>query len=168
MAKRIRRFSLINTRLFFHRRSKGKLRYRLILPSGSLAASTATRVSRTGKRLSVLFILVLVGCHSTAATEIVRQVELAGSGDVKQIQAESLMNFLDHHARLAVRIESLCVPKRQASDVDWMISDEGKVCQAVASRDRVKYLNNLETMKRMDMQYGDQNAAATIDQAEGK
>jgi hypothetical protein len=113
-------------------------------------------------------LLVLVGCRSNPPSEIVRQVELADSGDVGKVPVESLMSFFDHHARLAVRIEALCAPKRAAGDIDWMTSDEGKVCQAVASRDRVKYLENLETMKRMNTQSGDQNAATEIDKAEGK
>jgi hypothetical protein len=116
----------------------------------------------------LLTLLVVTGCHSARPSEIVRQVEIAGSGDVKEIPVESLMRFFDLHARLAIRIEAMCVPNRQLGNADWMVSDEGKVCQAVGSRDRVKYLETLETMKRMDMKDGDQNAAARIDQAEGK
>ena len=112
--------------------------------------------------------LLLVGCHSSPQSEIVRQVELEDSGDVRQVPVESLMNFFDHHARLAVRVEALCAPKRSVGDASWKISDEGKVCQAVASRDRVQYLQALEAMKRMDMKDGDQGAAANIEKAEGK
>jgi hypothetical protein len=113
-------------------------------------------------------LLVLVGCRSNPPSEIVRQVELADAGDVGKVPVESLMSFFDHHARLAVRIEALCAPKRAAGDINWTTSNEGKVCQADASQNRVKYLENLETMKRMDTQYGDQNAATEIDKAEGK
>lgn len=123
---------------------------------------------KTAARALFFSFFVLVGCRSEPPSEIVRQVELADSGDVAKVPVESLMNFFDHHARLAIRIETLCIPKRQAGDAGWMVSDEGKVCQAVTSRDRVKYLQDLETMKRMDKQYGDQNAAAEIDKAEGK
>jgi hypothetical protein len=123
---------------------------------------------KTSTSAFVLALLVITGCHSTRSSEIVRQVEIAGSGEVKQIPVESLMRFFDLHARLAIRIEAMCVTNRQPGSADWMVSDEGKVCQAVASRDRVKYLETLETMKRMDMKDGDQNAAARIDQAEGK
>lgn len=123
---------------------------------------------KTAARTLFFSFFVLVGCRSNPPSEIVRQVELADSGDVNKVPVESLMNFFDHHARLAVRIEALCAPKRAAGEVDWMTSDEGKVCQAVASRDRVKYLDTLETMKRMDTKDGDQNAAAEIDKAEGK
>jgi hypothetical protein len=111
---------------------------------------------------------MLTGCHSEHPSEVVRQVEQAGSGDVRQQPAESLMRFFDLHARLAIRVEAICATKRQIGDVNWAVSNEGKVCQAVASRDRVKYLDDLETMKRMDTQNGDQNAAAEIDKAEGK
>ena len=111
--------------------------------------------------------LLLVGCHSTPPSEIVRQVEIEDSGDVRQVPVESLMNFFDHHARLAVRVEALCAPKRNVGDATWKISDEGKVCQAVARRDRVQYLQALEAMKRMDMKDGDQGAAANIEKAEG-
>ena len=95
-------------------------------------------------------------------------MELAGAGDVTQAKAESLMKFFDVHARLAVRIEALCAGARQPGAVDWMVSDEGKVCQAVASRDRVRYLEALEAMKRMDTKDGDQGAAAKIEEAQGK
>jgi hypothetical protein len=123
---------------------------------------------KTAARALFFSFFVLVGCRSNPPSEIVRQVELADSGDVRKVPVESLMNFFDHHARLAVRIEALCAPKRAAGDADWMISDEGKVCQAVASKDRVKYLESLEAMKRLNAQYGDQNAAARIDEVEGK
>lgn len=123
---------------------------------------------KTARAIVSISLFVLVGCRSTRSSEIVRQVEIAGSGDVQQIPVESLMRFFDVHARLAIRIEALCVAKRKPGDADWMVSEEGKVCQAVASRDRVKYLEDLETMKRMDTQNGDQNAAADIDRAEGK
>jgi hypothetical protein len=123
---------------------------------------------KTAKAMFLFSLCSLVGCHSTHSSEIVRQVEIAGSGEVKQIPVESLMRFFDLHARLAIRIEAMCVTNRQPGSADWMVSDEGKVCQAVGSRDRVKYLETLETMKRMDMKDGDQNAAARIDQAEGK
>ena len=113
-------------------------------------------------------LLVLVGCRSNSSSEIVRQVELAGSGDVTRAQAEALMKFFDVHARLAVRIEALCARARQPGAVDWSVSDEGKVCQAVTSRDRVQYLEALEAMKRMDRKDGDQGAAAKIEEAEGK
>lgn len=116
----------------------------------------------------LLILLVVTGCHSARPSEIVRQVEIAGSGDVKEIPVESLMRFFDLHARLAIRIETLCVTNRQPGSADWMVSDEGKICQAVARRDRVKYLDTLEMMKRMDMKDGDQNAASRIDEAEGK
>ena len=112
--------------------------------------------------------LLLVGCHSSPPSEIVRQVELEDSGDVRQVPVESLMNFFDHHARLAVRVEALCAPKRSVGNATWKISDEGKVCQAVASRDRVQYLHALEAMKRMNIKDGDQGAAANIEKAEGK
>jgi hypothetical protein len=125
---------------------------------------------KTAAKTLFFSFFVLVGCHSTTLppSEIVRQVELADSGDVGKVPVESLMNFFDHHARLAVRIEALCAPKRATGEVEWMVSDEGKVCKAVASRDRVKYLESLEAMKRMNAQYGDQNAAARIDEVEGK
>ena len=113
-------------------------------------------------------LLMLVGCRSNPSSEIVHQTELAGAGDVTQAQAESLMKFFDVHARLAVRIEALCAGARQPGAVDWTVSDEGKVCQAVASRDRVRYLEALEAMKRMDTKDGDQGAAAKIEEAEGK
>ena len=113
-------------------------------------------------------LLELVGCRSNPSSEIVRQVELAGSGDVARAQAESLMKFFDVHARLAVRIEALCAGAWQPGAVEWMVSGEGKVCQAVSSRDRVQYLEALEAMKRMDTQDGDQGAAAKIEKAEGK
>ncbi len=116
----------------------------------------------------LLILLVVTGCHSARPSEIVCQVEIADSGDVKEIPVESLMRFFDLHARLAIRIEALCVTNRQPGSADWMVSDEGKICQAVASRDRVKYLDTLEIMKRMDMKDGDQNAAARIEEAEGK
>ncbi len=113
-------------------------------------------------------LLVLVGCRCNPSSEIVRQMELAGAGDVTQAQAQSLMKLFDVHARLAVRIEALCAGARQPGAVDWMVSDEGKVCQAVAIRDRVRYLEALEAMKRMDTKDGDQGAAAKIEEAEGK
>lgn len=168
MAKRIRRVSIGNTRLSVQRGPDGKLYYRLSVPPKLPDSPRRRRVGRTGRRLSVLLLLILAGCHSASRSEIVRQVELADSGDVRQVPVESLMNFFDHHARLAVRVEALCAPKRGVADASWKISDEGKVCQAVASRDRVQYLQALEVMKRMDTKDGDQGAAANIEKAEGK
>ena len=167
MAKRIRRFSVGNAKLSVQRGPDGKLYCRLSAPPRLPRSPKQMRGRRTGKRLSVLLLLIFAGCHS-APSEIVRQVELADSGDVRQVPVESLMNFFDHHARLAVRVEALCAPKRRAGDADWKISDEGKVCQAVASRDRAQYLEALEAMKRMDTKEGDQGAAANIEKAEGK
>jgi hypothetical protein len=131
--------------------------------------SNAETISmRTVVNAFLFSLVVMTGCHSEPPSEIVRQVERAGAGDVRQQPVESLMRFFDLHARLAIRVETLCATKRKTDDVNWMLSNEGKVCQAVASRDRVKYLDDLETMKRMDTQNGDQNAAAEIDKAEGK
>ena len=168
VAKRIRRFSVGNTKLTVQRGPDGKLYCRLSAPPRLPVSLRRTRVGRTGKRVSVFLLLILAGCHSAPPSEIVRQVELADSGDVRQVPVESLMNFFDHRARLAVRVEALCAPKRRADDSEWKISDEGKVCQAVASRDRVQYLEALEAMKRMDTKDGDQGAAANIEKAEGK
>ncbi len=168
MAKRIRKFSMVNTRLSVQRGPDGKLYYRLSAPPKLPVSPRRRKVGRTGKKLSVLLLWILTGCHSAPPSEIVRQVELADSGDVRQVPVESLMNFFDHHARLAVRVEALCAPKRSVGDATWKISDEGKVCQAVASRDRVQYLQALEAMKRMDTKDGDQGAAANIEKAEGK
>ncbi len=168
MAKRLRKFSIVNTKLSVHRGPDEKLYYRLSAPPRMPVSPRRRKVGRTGKNLPVLLLLIFAGCHSAPPSEIVRQVELADSGDVRQVPVESLMNFFDHHARLAVRVEALCAPKRNASDAEWMISNEGKVCQAVASRDRVQYLEALEAMKRMDMKDGDQGAAANIEKAEGK
>jgi len=123
---------------------------------------------KTAKAIVAISLFVPFGCRPAESSDIVRQVEIAGSGEVQRIPVESLMRFFDIHARLATRIEALCVAKRKPEDADWMVSDEGKVCQAVASRDRVRYLEDLETMKRMDTQNGDQNAATEIDKAEGK
>ncbi len=168
MAKRIRAFSIVNTRLSVQRGPDGKLYCRLIVLPKLPVSPRRRRIGRTGKKLSVLLLLILAGCRSAPPSEIVQQVELADSGDVRQVPVESLTNFFDHHARLAVRVEALCAPKRSVGDATWKISDEGKVCQAVASRDRVQYLQALEAMKRMDTKDGDQGAAASIEKAEGK
>ena len=118
---------MLNTRLSVQRGPDGKLHYRLSAPPKLPVLPRRRRVGRTGRRLSVLLLLILTGCHSSPPPEIVRQVELEDSGDVRQVPVESLMNFFDHHARLAVRVEALCAPKRSVGDATWKISDEGKV-----------------------------------------
>ena len=136
MAKRIQKFLLMNTRVSVQRGMDGKPHYCLSIPLRLAASTRQDRVRRTGKRVCVFLLLISAGCHSAQPSEIVRQVKLADSGDVRQVPVESLMSFFDHHARLAVRIKALCAPKRSMGDATWKISDEGKACQAVASRDR--------------------------------
>jgi len=93
MAKGIRRFSIVNTRLSVQSGPDGKLYYRLSIPPRLPVSPRRLRSRRTGQSLSVLILLVLAGCHSAPPSEIVRQVKLADSGDVRQVSVESLMNF---------------------------------------------------------------------------
>jgi hypothetical protein len=115
----------------------------------------------------------LAGCHPTPpysaqTSEIVQQVEAAGAGDVAQLQVQELMLFFDTHARLAARLQPLCVAKKQTGDATWVASPEGKVCQANFDRDRVKYLGVLETLKAQELKSGNMAGVENIQKSEGK
>jgi hypothetical protein len=115
----------------------------------------------------------LAGCHSTPpysaqTSEILQQVEAAGSGDVNQVSAPELMGFMDTHVRLAVRLQSECQSVRQPGNADWATGAEGKVCTAVAQQDRVKQLAAYETLKAQELKNGDTDAVARIEAQEGK
>jgi hypothetical protein len=115
----------------------------------------------------------VAGCHPTPpysaqTSEIVQQVEAAGSGDVARLQVQELMLFFDTHARLAARLQPLCVAKKQTGDAAWAAGPEGKVCQANFDRDRVKYLGVLETLKAQELKNGNMAGVENIVKSEGK
>jgi hypothetical protein len=128
------------------------------------------------KKKSIMFCFAamgLVGCHSTPpysaqTSEIVQQVEAAGAGDVAQLRVQELMLFFDTHARLAARIQPLCVAKKQTGDATWATSPEGKACQANFDRDRVKYLTVLEKLKAQELKSGNMAGVENIEKSEGK
>jgi hypothetical protein len=118
-------------------------------------------------------VVAVAGCHPTPpysaqTSEIVQQVEAAGSGDVNQMAVPELMHFMDTHVRLAVRLQSECKSVQQAGNPTWSSSQEGKVCAAVGQQDRVKQLAAYETLKAQELKNGDTDAVARIEAQEGK
>jgi hypothetical protein len=79
--------------------------------------------------------LAVAGCSrapdSASSSQIVRQVEAAGSGPVKSASRDSLFQwFQSSHKDLAITVNKECANIRKTAPAAWGDSAEGKVCQA--------------------------------------
>jgi hypothetical protein len=79
--------------------------------------------------------LAVTGCtrapDAGANSQIVRQVEAAGSGPVESASRDSLFQwFQSSHKDLAITINKECASIRKTAPAAWGDTAEGKVCQA--------------------------------------
>src|SRR5581483_1815640 len=80
--------------------------------------------------------IIFTACAPTSATrsnsEIIRQVEAAGSGPVENASVQSLFTWFEQHTHLANQINKQCEQIKKAAPATWGDSAEGHVCQAAS------------------------------------
>lgn len=65
-------------------------------------------------------------------SEIIRQVEAAGSGPVETASVQSLFTWFEQHTHLANQINKQCEQVKKAAPAAWGDSAEGRVCEAAS------------------------------------
>ena len=63
-------------------------------------------------------------------SNIVAQVEKAGSGDLSSTPAPQIEDWFRKHRDLAVEVDDMCKGPREKEDANWPTSTEGRVCTA--------------------------------------
>src|SRR5579883_685976 len=91
--------------------------------------------SRAAYVFPAALFLAVIGCSRTpdaaSNSQIVRQVEAAGSGPVESASRDSLFHwFQSSHKELAITINQECANIRKTAPATWGDTAEGKVCQA--------------------------------------
>jgi hypothetical protein len=80
--------------------------------------------------------MVLTACAPAPATrsnsEIIRQVEAAGSGAVENASVQSLFTWFEQHTHLANQINKQCEQVKKTAPATWGDSAEGRVCEAAS------------------------------------
>lgn len=65
-------------------------------------------------------------------SEIIRQVEAAGSGPVETASVQSLFTWFEQHTHLANQINKKCEQVKKTATATWGDSPEGHVCEAAS------------------------------------
>lgn len=80
--------------------------------------------------------MIFTACAPTPATrsnsEIIRQVEAAGSGPVENASVQSLLTWFEQHTHLANQINKQCEQVKKTAPATWGDSAEGRVCEAAS------------------------------------
>jgi hypothetical protein len=80
--------------------------------------------------------IVFTACAPTSATrsnsEIIRQVEAAGSGPVENASVQSLFTWFEQHTHLANQVNKQCEQIKKTAPATWGDSAEGRVCEAAS------------------------------------
>jgi len=84
---------------------------------------------------SAASLIVLTACAPTSRrsnSEIIRQVEAAGSGPVESASVQSLFSWFEQHTHLANQINKQCEGVKKTAPATWGDSAEGRVCEAAS------------------------------------
>jgi hypothetical protein len=84
---------------------------------------------------SAASLIVLTACAPTSTrsnSEIIRQVEAAGSGPVESASVQSLFSWFEQHTHLANQINKQCGRVKKTAPATWGDSAEGRVCEAAS------------------------------------
>ena len=77
------------------------------------------------------WITIFTACAPKPATssnsEIIRQVEAAGSGPVENASVQSLFTWFEQHTHLANQVNKRCEQVKKAAPATWGDSAEGRV-----------------------------------------
>lgn len=80
--------------------------------------------------IPLLLLIVLAGCVSEPPSEIVRKVEAAGAGDLRNASQPVIEDWFRKHQQVAVEVKNLCAPVREKASANWAATTEGRVCNA--------------------------------------
>jgi hypothetical protein len=82
------------------------------------------------------WVMVFTACEPTPArrsnSEIIRQVEAAGSGPVANASVQSLFTWFEQHTHLANQVNKQCEQVKKTAPATWADSAEGRVCEAAS------------------------------------
>ena len=81
---------------------------------------------------SLMSVLMLAGCYDPHAqdSQIVREVEAAGAGNISTYTYQGLGQWLAQRPELAKKIAAECVPIAQKAPANWLTTAEGTTCHA--------------------------------------
>jgi hypothetical protein len=68
--------------------------------------------------------------RASSDSQIIREVEAAGSGPVENASVQSLFTWFEQHTHLANQINKQCEQVKKTAAVTWGDSPEGRVCEA--------------------------------------
>lgn len=85
---------------------------------------------------SAAWMIVFTACAPSPATrsnsDIIRQVEAAGSGPVEGASVQSLFTWFEQRTHLANQINRQCEQVKKTAPATWGDSAEGRVCEAAS------------------------------------
>jgi hypothetical protein len=76
--------------------------------------------------------LALGGCGRERSSPIIRMVENAGAGDLRAVSVGSMVQWLDRHPALDLKVENLCIDVRKNPLAAWPETTEGRLCNAAS------------------------------------
>jgi hypothetical protein len=87
------------------------------------------------KSALILFALIQLGCYDPNAhrSQIVREVEGAGAGDLRTYTAPGLRAWFAKRPDFAIHISTECRPLAKVAGANWITTAEGSSCQAAAN-----------------------------------
>src|SRR5260221_11427537 len=75
-----------------------------------------------------VIVLALAGCGRDRPSQIVRMVENQGAGDLRIVSIGSMVQWLEKHPVLALKVENLCIDVRKNTLAAWPETNEGRLC----------------------------------------
>jgi hypothetical protein len=81
-------------------------------------------------------VLLFSGCkpaqRASSDSQIIQEVEAAGSGPVESASVQSLFAWFEQHTHLANQINKQCEQVKKTASATWGDSPEGRVCEAAS------------------------------------
>lgn len=70
--------------------------------------------------------------RASSDSQIIREVEAAGSGPVENLSVQSLTTWFQQHTHLANQINKQCDQVKKTAAASWGDTPEGHVCEAAS------------------------------------
>ena len=75
--------------------------------------------------------LMVASCSREPDSPIVRRVEQAGAGNVRNVSDSALLDWFQKHQDVGQAVRKLCEPHLKNAPAGWADTTEGRVCRSV-------------------------------------
>jgi hypothetical protein len=84
------------------------------------------------KQCVLLVLLTFAGCTHEPRTELIRKMEQAGAGDLREVTSQSMELWFRRNPDAAIKIRGTCRKLMTHAPAKWGDTTDGRICAAAA------------------------------------